>query len=86
MQILTLRRQPPSVAQQCGLCDVPLAKTPQNRLLAVLPDTRHEEAAICQQCSAGVRRLEEVFGPELLPPVRYDAEVDMAAATEGGWR
>ena len=67
MELLTLHRQAPVApdAAQCRLCDAPIAGTLQDHLLAGQPGTTHLEAAICPRCGEGLRRLVEVFGPEL---------------------
>lgn len=65
--LLTLHRQAPVApdAAQCRLCDAPIAGTLQDHLLAGQPGTTQLEAAICPRCGAVLRRLVEVFGPEL---------------------
>ena len=67
MKLLTLQRQAPVApdAAECRLCDAPIAGTLQDHLLAGQPGTTRLEAAICQRCGAGLRRLVEIFGPEL---------------------
>jgi hypothetical protein len=72
MKLLTLHRQAPVApgATQCRLCDAPIAGTLQDHLLVGQPGTTHLEAAICQRCGEALRRLVEVFGPELCFAVR----------------
>ena len=67
MTLLTLHRQAPVApgAAQCRLCDAPIAGTLQDHLLAGQPGTNHVEAAICQRCGEALRRLVELFGPEV---------------------
>jgi hypothetical protein len=67
MTLLTLQRQAPvaPAAAQCRLCDAPIAGTLQDHLLAGQPGTTRLEAAICQRCGEGLRRLVEVFGSQL---------------------
>ena len=67
MKLLTLQRQAPVApdAAQCRLCDAPIAGTLQDHLLAGQPGTTRLEAPICQRCGAVLRRLVDVFGPEL---------------------
>ena len=67
MTLLTLQRQAPvaPAAAECRLCDAPIAGTLQDHLLAGQPGATQLEAAICPRCGAGLRRLVEVFGPEL---------------------
>jgi hypothetical protein len=67
MNLLTLQRQAPVApgATACRLCDAPIAGTLQDHLLVGQPGTTHLEAAICQRCGEALRRLVEVFGPEL---------------------
>ena len=67
MKLLTLHRQAPVApgAAQCRLCDAPIAGTLQDHLLAGQPGTNHVEAAICQRCGEALRRLVELFGPEV---------------------
>ena len=67
MKLLTLHRQAPVAPDvaQCRLCDAPIAGTLQDHLLAGQPGTTQLEVAICPRCGEGLRRLVEVFGPEL---------------------
>jgi hypothetical protein len=67
MKLLTLHRQAPVAPDvaQCRLCDASIAGTLQDHLLAGQPGTNRLEAAICQRCGEALRRLVEVFGPEL---------------------
>jgi hypothetical protein len=67
MKLLTLQRQAPVVpeAATCRLCDAPIAGTLQDHLLVGQPGTNRVEAAICPRCGEALRRLVEVFGPEL---------------------
>ena len=67
MTLLTLQQQAPVApdAATCRLCDAPIAGTVQDHLLAGQPGLTHLEAAICQHCGEGLRRVVEVFGPEL---------------------
>ena len=67
MKLLTLQRQAPVApdAAECRLCDAPIAGTLQDHLLAGQPGTTQLEVAICPRCGEGLRRLVEVFGPEL---------------------
>src|ERR671932_1715301 len=67
MNLLTLQQHAPVApdAATCRLCDAPIAGTLQDHLLAGQPGTTHLEAAICPRCGEGLRRLVEVFGPEL---------------------
>jgi hypothetical protein len=67
MKLLTLHRQAPVApdAAQCRLCDAPIAGTLQDHLLVGQPGTTHLEAAICHRCGEVVRRVVDLFGPEL---------------------
>ena len=67
MKMLTLHRQAPVApgATRCRLCDAPIAGTLQDHLLAGQPGTTQLEAAICPRCGETLRRLVEIFGPEL---------------------
>src|SRR5919199_6280573 len=67
MKTLTLHRQAPVApgVARCRLCDAPIAGTLQDHLLAGQPGTTQLEAAICPRCGEALRRLVEVFGPEL---------------------
>ena len=72
MKLLTLHRQAPVAlgAAQCRLCDAPIAGTLQDHLLAGQPGVSQLEAAICQRCGEALRRLVEIFGPDLSFVVR----------------
>ena len=67
MTLLTLHRQAPVAPDvaRCRLCDAPIAGTLQDHLLVGQPGATQLEAAICPRCGEGLRRLVEVFGPEL---------------------
>src|ERR671938_1953463 len=67
MTLLTLHRQAPVAPDvaRCRLCDAPIAGTVQDHLLAGQPGATQLAAAICPRCGAGLRRLVEIFGPEL---------------------
>lgn len=67
MKTLTLHRQAPVApgVAQCRLCDAPIAGTLQDHLLAGQPGTSQLEAAICPRCGEALRRLVELYGPEL---------------------
>jgi hypothetical protein len=67
MKMLTLHRQAPVApdAAQCRLCDAPIAGTLQDHLLEGQPGANRVEAAICQRCGEALRRLIDLFGPEL---------------------
>jgi hypothetical protein len=67
MKTLTLHRQAPVApgVARCRLCDAPIAGTLQDHLLAGQPGTSQLEAAICPRCGEALRRLVELYGPEL---------------------
>jgi hypothetical protein len=67
MKLLTLQRQAPVApdAATCRLCDAPITGTLQDHLLTGQPGLSRLEAATCQRCGEALRRVIEVFGPEL---------------------
>jgi len=67
MKLLTLQRQAPVApgADQCRLCDAPIAGMLQDHLLVGQPGTTRLEASICQGCGQALYRLIEAFGPKL---------------------
>jgi hypothetical protein len=67
MKLLTLHRQAPVApdAATCRLCDARIAGARQDHLLVGQPGTNRVEAAICPRCGEAVRRLVDLFGPEI---------------------
>jgi hypothetical protein len=90
MTLLTLQRQAPvaPAAAQCRLCEAPIAGTLQDHLLAGQPGTTRPETAICQRCGAVLRRLVEVFGPQLCFVVEdhRQAVECLIGGPAAGWR
>jgi hypothetical protein len=67
MKLLTLHRQAPVApdAATCRLCDARIAGTLQDHLLVGQPGTNRVEGAICRRCGEALRRLVDLFGPEV---------------------
>ena len=67
MNLVTLQRRAPVApgTADCRLCDAPIAGTLQDHLLVGQPGVAHHVTAICSRCGESVRRLVELYGPEL---------------------